>query len=127
MIRTCVSVAAAAIAAAVFAALGAADESRSGERLVSAEWGPYGERRPESRKVQVVWSGHGFGCQYRFHRVASRETERSVTIKVLVHRRAMREGEVCTAIAPGGRGTARLERPLGGRKLRHAPTNDPGG
>jgi hypothetical protein len=49
-----------------------------------------------------------------------------VTIKVLAHRREMRQDEACIAVAGGGSTVVKLKRPLGDRRLRHAATNDPG-
>lgn len=100
--------------------------NQPGERYASMEWAPNGTPKPESRKVKIRWSGDGFACQYRFHRASARETKTTVTIKVLVHWRKMAEDEACILIAAGGTATVRLDEPLGDRKLRHAPTNDPG-
>ena len=109
---------------ALFAALAVADPNRSDERYVSVEWRT--DPNEGGRKIEVIYSYGGWICQYRFHRAAARETDESVTIKVLAHWRRMRPDESCIAVAGGGRTVVKLKRPLGDRELRHAPVNDPG-
>jgi hypothetical protein len=38
----------------------------------------------------------------------------------------MRSDEVCAAVVGGGETVVKLRKPLGRRKLRHAPKSDPG-
>ena len=108
----------------VAATVACADAGREGERYVSVAWDTAPNER--GRKIEVRYSYRGWACQYRFHRATARETDRTVTIKVLAHWRPMRKDEACIAIAGGGRTTVKLRRPLGNRKLRHAPVTDPG-
>jgi hypothetical protein len=104
-----------------------ADESRPGEEYRSLHWrADPRDGEPAGRKIGVFYEYGGYVCQYRFHRASARETEKSVTIKVLAHRREMREDEACIAVAGGGSTVVRLKKPLGDRELRHARTNDPG-
>ncbi len=105
-----------------------ADESRPGEEYRSLKWRPDPrDGEPAGRKISILYEyGSGYICQYRFHRASARETEKSVTIKVLAHRREMRQDEACIAIAGGGSTVVKLKKPLGDRELRHAATNDPG-
>jgi hypothetical protein len=114
-------------AAAACAAVALADPNREGERYVSVPWDPDGnDGTPAGRKIVILYRfGGGYACQYRFHSATARETSDSVTIKVLAHRREMRQDEACTAELGGGRTVVRLKRELGDRELRHAPTNDP--
>ncbi len=104
------------------AAVASGHPSEPGERYVSAEWQT--DPNEGGRKIVVRWMGKAYACQYRFHRVAVRETDEYVRIKVLLHRRNMREGEACIAIATGGTEKVKLQRPLGDRELRHAPVTD---
>ncbi len=115
-------VALAALAVAV--AFAVADPAREDERSVSVAWQAYpGEA---GRKVEIRYAYRGWACQYRFHRAAVRETDTTVTIKVLAHWRRMRQDEACSAVFGGGKTVVKLRRPLGNRELRHAPVNDPG-
>ena len=116
---------AAAAAVAVISSAPADGPNEPGERYASVEWKLDGERQPTSRNVKIWWIGDGYRCQYRFHRASARETGSTVTIKVLVHYHEIPAGQACTAEAAAERRTVKLEEPLGDRKLRHAPTNDP--
>ena len=115
-----------AMAIGALAAVAAGHPSEKGERYVSVAWQPnQGNGEPAGRKIGVYWSyTTGFGCQYRPHSVSARETKKSVTIKVLVHKRELKPGETCTTELAGDHGVAKLREPLGNRKLRHAPTTD---
>jgi hypothetical protein len=115
-----------AVAAGAVAPSPADGPNRPGERYASVEWAPKGTPKPSARKLKLRWSGDGFACQYRLHRASARETRTTVTIKVLVHWRAMGDDEACILITAGGAATVKLDEPLGNRQLRHAPTNDPG-
>jgi hypothetical protein len=119
------SIAAAATGVALVIPALADGPNRAGERYTSVDWALDGERQPESRTVRLRWRADGFACQYRMHRASARETPSTVTIKVLVHYREMARDEACILITAGGKTTVKLEEPLGNRKLRHAPTNDP--
>ena len=111
---------------AVLAAAALADESRPGEQYVSVQWDRAEGDRSRGRSIPIRYTYWGYACQYRFHRASARETEKMVTIKVLAHRREMREGEACTAVVGGGETVVKLRKPLGSRRLRHAPKSDPG-
>ncbi|MDQ3935011.1 MAG: hypothetical protein M3340_10340 [Actinomycetota bacterium] len=111
-----------ALALALLVSLAVADESRPGESYVSVEW--RADPNEGGRKIAVHYTYRGYVCEYRFHRAAARETEDSVTIKVLAHRREMRQDEACIAVLGGGDATVKLRRPLGDRELRHAPVTD---
>lgn len=126
MKKLAVPIVAAIAATALAATTGFGHEGgHDDERLVSAEWRMQNEPGPEKRKLVLIWSGNGYGCQYELHRASMRETTKSVTVKVLVHRREMVDGEACAAVPAGGEAKVRLDRPLGDRKLKHARTNDP--
>jgi hypothetical protein len=118
---------AAALAVVALAAVALGHPSKEGERYVSVKWNPDpNDGAPAGRKIQVIYEyTGGYNCQYRFHSAKARETDDSVTIKVLAHRREMRQDEGCTAEATLGRVVVKLKRTLGDRELRHAPTNDP--
>jgi hypothetical protein len=124
VVRTLVAI---AVAVAAVAAIALAHPGKEGERYVSVAWDPDGrDGTPQGRKIVIVYRyTGGYACQYRFHGATARETSESVTIKVLAHRREMRQDEACTAELGGGRAVVRLRRALGNRELRHAPTNDP--
>jgi len=108
-------------------ALGAlAHEAEPGEQYVSVAWERAAGDRSRGKSIPIRYTYWGYACQYRFHRASARETETTVTIKVLAHRREMRADEACTAVVGGGETVVKLKRPLGGRKLRHAPKSDPG-
>ena len=115
-----------AVAVGVGASIALADPSQEGERYVSVEWRPDpSDGEPAGRKIRVVFNyWHGFACQYRFHRASARETRKSVTIKVLAHKRDMKPDQICTLEVGGDRATVKLEEPLGDRKLRHAPVSE---
>jgi hypothetical protein len=115
------------LAASGLAALALAHPSEEGEKYVSVAWDPDGtDGPPAGRKIVVLYRyTGGYSCQYRFHSATARETSDSVTIKVLAHRRELRQGEACTAELGGGRAVVKLRRELGNRELRHAPTTDP--
>lgn len=108
------------------AAIALGDANREGERYVSAPWTPIGDdaQRPAGRKIHIRYSFGGYACQYRLHSVTARQTEDDVTIKVLAHRREMRQDEACAAIQGGGTSVVKLRRALGDRELKHAPVND---
>lgn len=110
----------------VLAAGALADESRPGERYVSVQWDRREGDSSRGRTIPIRYTYSGYACQYRFHRASARETSTTVTIKVLAHRREMRSDEACPAVVGGGSTTVKLKKPLGSRKLRHAPKSDPG-
>ncbi len=116
-----------ALSTVAVAVIALAHPSEEGEKYVSAAWDPdASDGPPQGRKIVVFYHyTGGYSCQYRFHSATARETSDSVTIKVLAHRREMRQGEACTAEVGGGRAVVKLKRELGNRELRHAPTNDP--
>ena len=116
-----------ALATVALAVVALAHPGEEGEKYVSVAWDPdRGDGPPKGRKIVVLYRyTGGYSCQYRFHSATARETSDSVTIKVLSHRREMRQGEACTAELGGGRAVVKLKRELGDRELRHAPTNDP--
>jgi hypothetical protein len=118
---------AAALAVVALAAVALGHPSQEGERYVSVKWDPDGgDGAPAGRKIVVIYQyTGGYNCQYRFHNATARETDESVTIKVLAHRREMKQNEYCTAEAPLGRVVVKLKQALGDRELRHAPTSDP--
>ena len=115
------------LATAATAVIALAHPSKEGEKYVSVAWDPDArDGQPAGRKIAVHYRyTGGYACQYRFHSITARETRKSVTIKVLAHRREMRKDEACTAELGGGGAVVRLRRELGKRELRHAPTNDP--
>jgi hypothetical protein len=112
-----------AIAVGVAASIALGDPSREGERYVSVPWrADPNDGKPAGRKIRIIATYHGgFRCQYRFHRASTRETSKSVTIKVLVHKREMKQDQYCTLELGGDFATVRLEKELGDRQLRHAP------
>jgi hypothetical protein len=118
---------AAALAVVALTAVALGHPSKEGERFVSVRWDPDGsDGVPAGRKIKVFYQyTGGYWCQYRFHSATARETDDSVTIKVLAHRREQRKDEACTAELGGGRAVVKLKKALGDRELRHAPTNDP--
>ncbi len=112
-----------AIAMGVAASIALGHPSEEGERYVSAPWRTDpNDGEPAGRKIKIIANYYGgFACQYRFHRASARETSKSVTIKVLAHKRGMREDQYCTLEVGGDFATVRLEEELGDRELRHAP------
>ena len=117
---------AAAVVAASAVALPAGSPAVAVEGDVySARWQLDGPRRPASRTVRVHWVGGGYACEWRFLRATATETRRSVTIRVLLEHHPMGPGEVCAAVVAEGRARVRLRRPLGSRRLRHAPVTMP--
>jgi hypothetical protein len=115
-----------AVGTGVAAATAAGDPNRQGERLVSVRWSRDGSRASSPRTIPIVYSYRGFACQYRFHRVRVKGTDKTVTVTVEAHWRAMKVAEFCTTELGGGRATVHLKHDLGTRKLRHAPVDDPG-
>lgn len=116
-----------AVAVGVGASIALADPGQEGERYVSVEWQPDpNDGQPAGRKILIQYTYRGCPGAYRFHRASARETDKSVTIKVLAHYRQPPPDTVCPAVAYLGREVVRLKRPLGNRKLRHAPVTDGG-
>ena len=112
-----------AIAVGVAASIALGHPSEEGERYVSVPWrtDPYAGE-PAGRKIRIIANYYGgFACQYRFHRASARETSKSVTIKVLAHKRGMKQDQYCTLEVGGDFATVRLKEELGDRELRHAP------
>jgi hypothetical protein len=111
---------------ALLAVAAHAHEAEPGERYVSVQWDRKEGDRSRGRTIPIKYTYWGYACQYRFHRASARETETTVTVKVLAHRRELRDGEACTAVVGGGPAEVKLKKPLGSRRLRHAPKSDPG-
>lgn len=120
--RLAAAVLALALVLAALAVTATGDPNREGERYVSVEW--FSDPDDGGRKIEVTYHYRSFACLYRFHRASARETDDTVTIKVLAHRREMRQDEACTLELGGGRTVVRLREPLGDRELRHAPVTD---
>ena len=83
-------------------------------------WKLDGPRKERSRLVRIHWDAGGTACEWRFLRATVSESRRWVTIRAVAQHRDREPGEVCTAVTAEGEATARLARPLGKRRLRHA-------
>ena len=111
---------------ALLAIAAQAHDSEPGEKYVSVQWDRAAGDKSRGRSIPIRYTYWGYACQYRFHRASARETKTTVTIKVLAHRRELRSDEACIAVVGGGDTVVKLKKPLGSRRLRHAPKSDPG-